>query len=81
VSAVCKKLRISKSTLYGYLRHRGVEIGAYQKNTFLSNTDTTQCCKVMLRLAIENKNKSVRGKKQARENIERFCLEPFQSGI
>ncbi len=29
-----------------------------------------------LRLAIENK--SVRGKKQARENIERFCLEPFK---
>jgi hypothetical protein len=88
VIAICKKLRISKkSTLYGYLRHRGVEIGAYQKNTLqnkgvvqslLSNTDTTQCCKVMLRLAIENKNKSVRGKKQARENIERFCLEPFQ---
>jgi Resolvase, N terminal domain len=87
VIAICKKLRISKSTLYGYLRHRGVEIGAYQKNTLqnkgvvkppLSNTDTTQCCTVMLRLAIENKNKSVRGKKQARDNIERFCLEPFK---
>ncbi|WP_445769125.1 recombinase family protein [Rheinheimera sp.] len=87
VIAICKKLRISKSTLYGYLRHRSVEIGAYQKNTLqnkgvvklpLSNTDATQCCTVTLRLAIENKNKSVRGKKQARENIERFCLEALK---
>jgi hypothetical protein len=32
VSAIGEKLHISKSTLYSYLRHRGVEIGAYQKS-------------------------------------------------
>jgi DNA invertase Pin-like site-specific DNA recombinase len=31
VNAIADKLHISKSTLYSYLRHRGVEIGAYQK--------------------------------------------------
>ena len=28
---IAKKLRISKSTLYAYLRHRGVAIGAYRR--------------------------------------------------
>jgi DNA invertase Pin-like site-specific DNA recombinase len=31
VSAIGEKLHISKSTLYSYLRHRGVKIGAYQE--------------------------------------------------
>ena len=37
VNAIADKLHISKSTLYSYLRHRGVEIGAYQKEA--TNTD------------------------------------------
>ena len=32
VSAIGEKLHISKSTLYSYLRHRGVAIGTYQKS-------------------------------------------------
>lgn len=29
VKAICEQLNISKPTLYAYLKHRGVEIGAY----------------------------------------------------
>ena len=31
VQQIADRLGISKSTLYGYLRHRGVKIGAYQR--------------------------------------------------
>ncbi len=31
VAAIAQKLHLSKSTLYSYLRHRGVEIGPYKK--------------------------------------------------
>ena len=31
VKAICEQLNISKPTLYTYLKHRGVEIGAYQR--------------------------------------------------
>ncbi len=31
VTAIAQKLHVSKSTLYSYLRHRGVEIGPYEK--------------------------------------------------
>jgi hypothetical protein len=34
VSAFAGKLHISKSTLYGYLRHRGVDIGPYNKPAY-----------------------------------------------
>lgn len=33
VTAIARKLHVSKSTLYSYLRHRGVEIGPYKKQT------------------------------------------------
>ena len=32
---------------------------------------------VTLRLAVENNSKFVRGRKRAKENIERYCLEPY----
>ena len=31
VKGICEQLHISKPTLYAYLKHRGVEIGAYQR--------------------------------------------------
>jgi len=31
VQAIADKLNISKSTLYSYLRHRGIDIGVYRK--------------------------------------------------
>ena len=33
VNAIAERLHISKSTLYRYLRHRGVETGVYEKKT------------------------------------------------
>ncbi len=79
VSAIGEKLNISKSTLYSYLRHRGVEIGAYQKSSRTrdqqSNTAPAaeRVATVTLRLAVENNSKFVRGRKRAKENIERLC--------
>ncbi len=32
---------------------------------------------VTLRLAVVNNSKFVRGRKRAKENIERYCLEPY----
>ena len=32
---------------------------------------------ITLRLAVEYNSNFVRGKKRAKENIERYCLEPF----
>ena len=31
VKGICEQLNISKTTLYAYLKHRGVQIGAYQR--------------------------------------------------
>lgn len=66
-----------------YLRHRGVDIGMYQK----SAQSRGQQCKaesavarvgtITPRLAVENNSKFVRGRKRAMENIERYCLEPY----
>ena len=81
VNAIADKLHISKSTLYSYLRHRGVEIGAYQKaatNTRESQS-AEQVADITLRLTIENNSQFVRGKKRARENIERYCLDQYHA--
>ena len=87
VSAIGEKLHISKSTLYSYLRHRGVEIGAYQKSTqprgqqrnVASPLESAaeRVATVTLRLAVVNNSKFVRGRKRAKDNIERYCLEPY----
>lgn len=84
VSAIGKKLHISKSTLYRYLRHRGIAIGVSAKKpphqgitVTPAMDDAEQIATVMLRLVIENNSKFTRGKKRAKENIERYCLEPY----
>ncbi|MNB83990.1 hypothetical protein PS726_04712 [Pseudomonas fluorescens] len=87
VRAIGEKLHISKSTLYSYLRHRGVDIGKYQKNVQPRGQQHTAAASaepsiervatVTLRLAVENNSKFVRGRKRAKENIERYCLEPY----
>ena len=81
VNAIADKLHISKSTLYSYLRHRGVEIGAYQKavTTTRENPSVEQVAEITLRLTIENNSQFVRGKKRARENIERYCLDQYHA--
>ncbi|MBN0459285.1 recombinase family protein, partial [Pseudomonas aeruginosa] len=88
VSAIGEKLHISKSTLYSYLRHRGVEIGAYQKSARSRDQQPSaaspaeppaaeRVATVTLGLAVVNNSKFVRGRKRATENIERYCLEPY----
>lgn len=87
VSGISEKLHISKSTLYSYLRHRGVVIGAYQKGARKQDQQPSvalpadlaaeRVATVTLRLAVVNNSKFVRGRKRATENIERYCLEPY----
>jgi DNA invertase Pin-like site-specific DNA recombinase len=86
VSAIGERLHISKSTLYSYLRHRGVDIGTYQKSTQTrgqrnvvspAESAAERVATITLRLAVENNSKFVRGRKRAKENIERYCLNPF----
>ncbi len=64
VSDIAKNLHISKATLYSYLRHRGVEIGAYAKK------HTQHIIKVELHLTVENNSKFVRGKTKSKADIE-----------
>ena len=87
VVAIAKKLHVSKSTLYSYLRHRGVEINSHEKlswkrskqPTAEGTADTAKVATILLALRIENNNKFVRGKKRARENIERYCLKEYSA--
>jgi DNA invertase Pin-like site-specific DNA recombinase len=77
VSAIAQKLHVSKSTLYSYLRHRGVEIGPYEKPAH--GGDDAKAATILLSLRIENNNKFVRGKKRATEDIERYCLGEYNA--
>ena len=87
VSAIGERLHISKSTLYSYLRHRGVDIGTYQKSEQTrgqqrnvaspAESAVERIATITLFLAVENNSKFVRGRKRAKENIERYCLEPY----
>ena len=84
VSAIAKQLRISKSTLYSYLRHRGVELTPYKKPPKeptpgdtakqIEVSETAKIATIVLTISVENNSKFVRGKKRARESIERFQL-------
>ncbi|PXX58929.1 hypothetical protein SAMN05660489_04787 [Pseudomonas sp. LAMO17WK12:I10] len=42
-----------------------------------AESDVERVATVTLRLAVENDSKFVRGRKRAKENIERYCLEPL----
>ena len=68
VKEIARTLDISKATLYKYLRHRGVEVGAARRRRRAT---------VRLWLRVENSSKHVRGGKRAREGIERFVLAPY----
>ena len=72
VNDIAKHLNISKATLYSYLRHRGVEIGAYKKKP------RQKTMKVELHLRVENNSKFVRGKTKSREDIEWDILSRYQ---
>ena len=85
VAAIAQKLHVCKSTLYSYLRHRGVEIGPYKKpapaqpvaSTGAAEADPPKLATIRLTLRIENNSKFVRGKKRSREDIERYCLAEY----
>jgi DNA invertase Pin-like site-specific DNA recombinase len=77
VSAIAQKLHVSKSTMYSYLRRRGVEIGPYEKPA--SRGGDAKAATILLSLRIENNSKFVRGKKRATEDIERYCLEEYNA--
>jgi DNA invertase Pin-like site-specific DNA recombinase len=86
VAAIAQQLHISKGTLYSYLRHRGVEIGPYEKPAAKLPTqlvggdaDAARTAKIVLTLRIENNSKFVRGKKRTIENIERYCLGSYSA--
>jgi hypothetical protein len=61
--------RISQATLYRYI----------QKNNSENAIDTSDAkiAKVRMSLRVENNNKFVRGKKKAKENIERYLKQYY----
>lgn len=88
VAAIAQKLHVSKSTLYSYLRHRGVEIGPYDKSpprrsspapVATEEASSAKVARILLCLRIENNSKWVRGKKRSIEDIERYCLQEYNA--
>lgn len=88
VAAIAQKLHLSKSTLYSYLRHRGVEIGPYKKTeqqpssvsaAESGNDDPPKVATILLTLRIENNSKFVRGKKRTIEHVESFYLDQYDA--
>jgi len=83
VSSIAGKLHISKSTLYGYLRHRRVDIGPYNKpghtptQEAKTPADQLQSAIILLSLRVENNSKFVRGKKRVREDIARYLRHTY----
>jgi DNA invertase Pin-like site-specific DNA recombinase len=87
VSAIASKLHISKSTLYGYLRHRRVDIGPYNKPAQTRSQSAEKIAgdlgtaTVLLSLRVENNSKFVRGKKRVREDIERYLRHQYAATL
>jgi len=87
VAAIASNLQISKSTLYRYLRHRGVEIGPYNKPAqarpeHASATDgASKTATVLLWLSIENNSQFVRGKKRVKETLVRYLQQRYSATL
>jgi DNA invertase Pin-like site-specific DNA recombinase len=88
VAAIAQKLHLSKSTLYSYLRHRGVEIGPYKNSVRQppsalaeenGNAGQPQVATIVLTLRIQNNSKFVRGRKRTIEHIESFYLDQYEA--
>ena len=88
VAAIAQKLHLSKSTLYSYLRHRGVEIGPYKKLAqqrsatpagVNAETEVPKVAAILLTLRIQNNSKFVRGRKRTIEHIESFYLDEYDA--
>ena len=69
--------------IIAYLRHRGVEIGPYEKPNQARPSGQTEAgsgiktATILLWLRVENISKFVRGKKRAKENIVRYLLKEY----
>jgi DNA invertase Pin-like site-specific DNA recombinase len=89
VSAIAGKLHISKSTLYGYLRHRSVDIGPYNKPAQVRPESAAKAqaqgdigtATVLLALRVQNNSKFVRGKKRVKEGLERYLRHQYAAKI
>jgi DNA invertase Pin-like site-specific DNA recombinase len=88
VAAIAQKLHVSKSTLYSYLRHRGVAISPYEKTAqqrpeapviASAMANEPKIATILLTLRIENNSKFVRGKKRTLEHIESFYLDEYDA--
>jgi DNA invertase Pin-like site-specific DNA recombinase len=88
VAAIAQKLHVSKSTLYSYLRSRGVEISPYEKSTqqrpdppVATSVEANEplLATILLTLRIENNSKFVRGKKRTIDHIQSFYLEEYDA--
>lgn len=86
VSGIAGKLHISKSTLYSYLRHRGVDIGPFTKPA-QARTDkapeqpSAKTATVLLSLRIENNNSFVRGKKRVKDGLEPYLRHQYAATL
>ena len=72
VDEIARNQGISKATLYSYLRHRGMKIGAYKQPL-----RKPKVMRVELSLTVENNSKFVRGKNKSREEIEDWVLSRY----
>ena len=82
VSAIAGKLHISKSTLYAYLRHRGVEVGPYNKPDSPAGANgESRTATVLLWLRVENNNKFVRSKKRVIEGLDRYLRHQYAAKL
>ena len=66
ISEIVKMSGISQATLYRYIQKQGNS----PENTI--NPTNEKIAQILMSLRVENNNKFVRGKKKARENIERY---------
>lgn len=66
ISEIVKMSGISQATLYRYIQKQGNRL----ENTI--NPANEKIAQILMSLRVENNNKFVRGKKKARENIERY---------
>lgn len=88
VAAIAQKLHLSKSTLYSYLRHRGMEIDPYKQSAQQppsvpvaksGNDDPPKVATILVTSRIENNSKFVRGKKRTIEHVESFYLDQYDA--
>jgi len=70
-----------------HLRHRGVEIGPYEKPNQVRPSGQADAgsgiktATILLWLRVENNSKFVRGKKRAKESIERYLLKAYAAKL